>query len=264
MMNKMKKIGLLIFAVGMMWHTPYAWTQPEAELQSVEKIEAWRLRFKQGVSLLKAGKQQEAFETFQSILEEDPYARGSLFLSGVILNQRFQFKEAGTYFERFLKLEPRHAAGLIGAVKAFQGIGDRDKVTLYLGKLNTLKNGGQDPRLNQMKSFEREIIPLKGGQYVSVQEFFTYKISKMDNIWSYVLMKKDAPVNRKLEFIPAPPEETKRIRLGNPNVKGVFLLSESILDANGSVQDVKIRKMFFHKPKYGEVRDAAVAILSQS
>lgn len=226
---------------------------------SEEKKEELRGQFMQGLQFMQQGKYVDALSFFKSNLREDPNAKGSLLMSAVAYVELGQFEEAVENIDPFLKLEPRNSEGLIAGIKSHQGKGNHDEAERLIARLRTLKNEGKDSRLNVMASFERELIPLSGGRKISSQEYFDYTVGKLDPVWRFLL--KDSPTNisRKLDFTPAPAEEASILRQQNPDLKGVYVLSESIY-ADGKLSNVKIHR-FLSAPDYKTVRRYVTEIL---
>ncbi|MEM9399101.1 MAG: hypothetical protein AAF984_02735 [Verrucomicrobiota bacterium] len=231
----------------------------ETVLTPEQKTEL-KARFAQGVKYVEAARYVDALAIFKENLRQDPKAMGSLFMAGVVYNELRQFDEATAYFERFLQLEPKHAAGLIGAIKSNQAVGHENEVKKYIGRLKTLKNTGKDQRLTLMESFEREVIPLSDGSFISAQEYFEFKMSESRPFWIFLLMQDRKMSSRRLELRPAPAEEAKLIRMQNPEVQGVYILTESKYK-DGAITGVKIHKMFMFMPEYEEVRNHAKQLL---
>ncbi|MDX6766646.1 MAG: hypothetical protein SFU85_07640 [Candidatus Methylacidiphilales bacterium] len=228
---------------------------------SPEKAKEFRQRFEAGCKLAADQRIDAALETFAAILAEDPQARGSLLMSGLLLNQQYRFADATTFFSRFAQLEPDHEQGLIGAVKAFHGAGRAEEAEPYRLRLRQLRQLGKSEKLNVMASYEREIIPQTDGRWVSVQEYF--EEADLRPKWSFLLLKDEKTIHRRLQLNRMPEGESKIAREANPSFAPgpVYALSEAIYEG-GEFKRSKIHRLVSGNIPYSEVRKMALEVLA--
>jgi len=212
-----------------------------------EQVIDWKLRFQQGATLAQEGKSNEALAIFTKILSEDPEARGSLLMSGLVHLRKFQFAEALGFIERFRKLEPDHEAGLIGMIKIQQGLGDVAAVEPLRLQLQALRAAGKNPRLQAMWSYEREVLPYKKDYTISVQENLEEQAGRF--VWAYVVLDSKNVILRRLEW-------TKVTMQGATN----YALGETKL-VNGLTNDYKIHRLVKELPDYSKAKSIALEIL---
>lgn len=212
-----------------------------------EQVTIWKKRYQEGAALEKQGKLDEALAVFTEILSQDPDARGSLFKSGVILIRKFQFQEALPFMLRFKKLEPQDVRGTIALIKIYQSLGDSEQVNLLRQSLVTERAGGKNPRLNQMLSYERELIPMKNNRTLSVQDNLDPSPTRFT--WAYVLLDSKNVILRRLELT----------RVQAPNAVQ-YALAEVKSD-QGRTSNYKILSLLDQLPDYLTARAKAVEIL---
>lgn len=229
---------------------------------SPERAAQLRKRFEEGCQLVAQNRLEPALEVFAEILREDGQARGSLLMSGLVENRRFRFAEAASHFERFVQLEPDHAQGLMGMVKALHGLGRVEDAEPYRLRLHRLRQTGKSGKLAVMASYEREIIPSTGGGWVSVQEYFDE--GELKPRWGWLQMKDERTIQRRLQFVRLPESEAKLLREGNPGLASgpVFALSELVYEA-GEFRRTKIHYFLSGSAGYQEVRQRALALLGE-
>lgn len=225
-----------------------------------ERAKELRARFKQGCKFVEQNQLEPALGVFAEILQEDPQARGSLLMSGLVENRRFRFTEAAGFFGRFLALEPNHGKGLIGAVKALEGAGRGAEAAPYRERLHALRAKGDGGKLRAMASYEREIIPMAGGRWVSVQEYFDE--AELKPRWAFLLMKNEQVIARRVQLNLLPEAEARTLRGGNPalGTGKVYALSEEIRQG-GEFKRVKIHRLLGAGSAYPAVRGMALEIL---
>jgi tetratricopeptide (TPR) repeat protein len=225
-----------------------------------EKAKALRQRFEEGCNLVAQLRLEPALEVFGGILREDPEARGSLLMSGIVLNQLHRFDEAAPFFERFAKLEPNHEQGLIGAVKAFHGAGREAEAEPYRLRLFQLRKSGKSEKLKVLASYEREIIPAADGRWISVQEYFDE--ADLRPKWAYLQMKDEKTIGRRLQLNLMPENEAKLARAANASFGSgkVYALSEAIYE-KGEFKRTKIHRLVSGTTPYPEVKKMALEIL---
>lgn len=217
----------------------HAAAQPTAE-----KVAELKTRFARGKALAEDGKFTEALKIFKGILNEDPHAKGSLFMAGVMSNQLYQFGAAADYLDQFLKLEPQHTAGLINAVKANQSLDNDAKVDLYRERLLERRRLKADPVLNLMESYERQRIALKDGGYLSILE--TFEPSGKDPVYTLLRMSAGLRIVSKEELAKAPAD-------GAPEMKGNYLWAEPHYKKE-IMERYEIKKVVPALPSFKELR----------
>ena len=232
-----------------------------AEL-SVEQTRQLRQRFEQGCALVAQNRLEAALEIFAGILREDPEARGSLLMSGLVENQRFRFAEAASFFERFVRLEPSHEQGLMGWIKALHGAGRMEEAEPVRLRLIGLRQSGKSAKLQVMASYEREVVPLPGGGWVSVQEYFDE--AEMKPRWAWLKMEGGQAMGRRLQLVRLPESEARALRDSYPALAAgpVFALSEPVYEG-GEFRRTKIHRFVPGAAGYAEVRAMALAVLAQ-
>jgi hypothetical protein len=221
-----------------------------------------RQRFEEGCGLVAQNRLEPALEVFAGILREDAEARGSLLMSGLVENRRFRFAEAAGFFERFARLEPAHEQGLMGWIKALHGAGraaDAEPVRL---RLIQLRQSGKSAKLRVMASYEREVVPLAGGGWISVQEYFDD--AEMKPRWAWLRMKGEPVVERRLQLVRLPEAEAKTLRASNAALAPgpVFALSEPVYEG-GEFRRTKIHRFVSGAAGYAEVRGLALDLLAE-
>ncbi len=226
-----------------------------------EKTKALRQRFEEGCNLVAQLRLEPALEVFGGILREDPEARGSLLMSGIVLNQLHRFAEAAPFFERFVRLEPNHEQGLIGAVKAFHGAGREGDAEPYRLRLFQMRKTGKSEKLKVLASYEREIIPSADGRWISVQEYFDE--ADLRPKWSYLQMKNEKTIGRRLQLNLMPESEAKLARAANASFGPgkVYTLSEAIYE-NGEFKRTKIHRLVSGNTPYAEVKRMALEVFT--
>ncbi|MEM6886046.1 MAG: hypothetical protein AAF571_13545 [Verrucomicrobiota bacterium] len=209
-----------------------------AQAVSPERQKELREQFLKGKELVDQKRFLGALDIFKTILSEDPQARGSLLMSGLTYNQLLMFSNASEYFDRFLVLEPNHVAGNMGALKAYQSAGLKDKAARARTKLLQLQREGQDPRFKILLSYEREVRKLPNEQVISVQEAFPDKESF---IWKLLLLKnKMTMIERAIEWKRA--DDSQKEIMGVELTTELWILGEPIYQS-GELKEYKIRKI---------------------
>jgi tetratricopeptide (TPR) repeat protein len=226
--------------------------KPAKQPPSQVEIEALRDRFRQGVVLMSQGSNESALKIFNAILDTDPNARGSLLMAGIASNQLGNYLQASDYFDRFLALEPKNSAGLIGAIKANQALNLTPKVDTLRERLVQLRKEGKDIKLNRMISYERQRIPLPGGTGISILESFDD--SNAQAIWSFNLIGPENKLIRRIELISCP-EEFK----GQPDASP-FMLAEPVYEGE-IIARYKIIEGLQEMPSYEPLRNKVVKML---
>lgn len=221
-----------------------------------------RQRFEEGCRLVAQNRLEPALEIFASILREDPEARGSLLMSGLVENQRFRFAEAAGFFERFVRLEPTHEQGLMGWIKALHGLGRVEEAEPLRLRLIQLRRSGKSAKLRVMASYEREVVPQAGGAWISVQEYFDE--ADMRPRWAWLKMKKERVMERHLQLVRLPESEARQLRESNPALGPgpVFALSELVYEGE-EFRRAKIHRFVSGAAGYVEVRDLALKVLAE-
>ena len=203
--------------------------------------EEWKKRFDQGRALYVAGQYEKALALFRQNLQADANAKGSLLYTALAYIQLGDFATAESYADKFSRLEPANAEGLIAAIKIKQALGKEAEVDASRAKLVAERESGREPRLRVMLSYEREVMGRSDGSRISVLESFEPEGSY---VWVYLLLDSDKKtITRRLELAAAPTQA------------GTYVLGESL---QGSY---KIYKVYTGLPAYGEARKAAMAVL---
>jgi len=221
-----------------------------------------RQRFEEGCRLAAEDRLEPALEVFAEILREDGEARGSLLMSGLLENRRFRFAEAAGHLEQFVRLEPDHEQGLMGMVKALHGCGRAGDAEPFRLRLHRLRQTGKSAKLAVMASYEREVIPLPGKGWVSVQEYFDE--GELKPRWSWLQMKDERTIQRRLQWVRLPESEAQLLRAGNPGLAPgpVFALSEPLYEG-GEFRRTKIHQLLSGSAGYVELRQRVLALLAQ-
>lgn len=238
---------------------PFCLRAAPASVPTPDKTQTLRQRFEEGCKLAAQDRPGPALEVFAGILAEDPQARGSLLMSGIILNQQRRFADAAPFFERFARLEPDHEQGLIGTVKAYHSTGRAAEAEPYRLRLFQLRQMGKSPKLKVMASYEREIIGWEDGRWISVQEYFD--AVDLRPKWAYLLMKDDKTIARRIQLNLLPEAEAKIARQANPALgqSRVYALSEPIYEG-GTFVRTKIHRMVSGDTAYAEAKKMALDV----
>jgi len=211
---------------------------------SPDKVAALKARFATGKDMAEKGEFKNALKVFRGILDEDPNARGSLFMSGVMCNQLYDYAAAADYLERFLTLEPQHTAGLINAIKANQGLDNTAKVEQYRTRLFERRRLAVDPVLNLMENYERQRIPLKDGGYLSIQEAFNPHGEEA--VYIVLRLNQAQKVVSKEEVAKAPAN-------AGPEMKGSYLWAEPHYKGD-VIERYEIKKVLPTLPAYKDLQ----------
>lgn len=226
--------------------------KPAKQPPTSVEVEGLKTRFHQGVALMARGANGPALEIFNSILDIDPNARGSLLMSGIASNQMANFLQASDYFDRFLALEPNNSFGLIGAIKANQALNLGPKVDQLRERLIAVRQSGKDPKLSHMMSYERQRIPLPASCGISILESFDDTGAQA--IWSFNYIGPDNKLIRRIELISCP-EELKSQPDASP-----FMLAEPVYNGEVMVR-YKILEGLQTLPAYEQIRNKVVKML---
>jgi tetratricopeptide (TPR) repeat protein len=212
-----------------------------------EQVADWKLRFQKGVALEKQGLRDEALAVFTQILAEDPQARGSLLMSGLIHLKQGQAKKALDFLEKFQQLEPTHEGGLIAMIKVHQSLGQMEQVERYRKKMLEERNSKKNPLLAQLLSYEREVVPLADGNSLSILENLEQGPERF--IWSYVVLDKKNTVLRRLEWTRIKASTSMQYALGEAKLQ------------NGLTDQYKIHRLLNEEPDYLKARELALTLL---
>ncbi|NJK91186.1 MAG: hypothetical protein HC904_04730 [Blastochloris sp.] len=224
------------------------WAPLAIHATSPEKVADWKKRYQDGVQLEKEGRRDEALAVFKGILAEDPQARGSLLMSSLIHARNYEFEKALPFLTSFRQLEPDHEGGLIAGIKIYQGLGRLAEVEALRGQLLTQRASGKNPRLQNLLSYERELLPRPDGT-LSVQENLDEKPDRF--LWAYLVLDSKNVLQRRIEWTPVSvPSGTH------------YALSENFLE-NGKTNQVKIHRLLPEKPDYSTARRIALRLLDQ-
>ncbi|MGF1678415.1 MAG: hypothetical protein ACFCUX_04380 [Candidatus Methylacidiphilales bacterium] len=227
--------------------------------QDEEKVREWKARFEKGRLMAEQDRVAEALEIFSAILLEDPQARGSLLMSGLCYNRLHAYESAVPFFERFLKLQPDHVSGTLGAIKALQSSGRTDRAEALIETLYRLRDEGTDPRLKAMLSFEREAVPQANQTSVSILQSFP---DHKGYAWRILVLDVSGKrITRQVEWKEGGNMERQMMEL-QPD-ESLWILGETIFNADLEVKDYKIHQIMRRKPDYPSAVKAALDILSQ-
>jgi tetratricopeptide (TPR) repeat protein len=247
-----KRYGLILLAGALAGIFPLC----SARAVDGDEAEQLKARFTEGYRFFEVGQYRKALSVFEAIRKVDPNARGSLFLSGMSYIQLLEFDKAVPCFDRFLRLEPDHVSGLIGAIKSNQALGNDEAVGKYRQKLFWLKSRRADKRLEVMINYEREIISVGGGERLSVLETFPDVESTVR--YQGVLIK-GKKVLRRLEWIRAEGAVKTAVDAIYPDKRdqAAFVLAEA-KGENGD--DYKMHEITFTSLDYVTARNALLKV----
>lgn len=223
-------------------------TSLHAQTNDPAKVAALQARFKSGVELFNAGKNDEALKIFDAILAEEPKARGSLFFSAFIQLRRGQYETAASLIDRFLELEPKDFKGIVLAIQANQALRRTAKVEALRKTLFDLEHSGSItavPGLTDTHAmYIRERILLGDGRSIIVGEYFNYKKEPFVVYLAEQIDNSGNPVRRLvLSYAPDPKDA---------NVE-TFALSEYVI-VNGDVKQINIYRQDATRPDYDTCR----------
>lgn len=225
-------------------------TPLRAQTADPAKIAELQARFKSGVDLFNAGKNEEALKVFDTILTEEPKARGSLFFSAFITLRMGQYEKAADFIDRFLVLEPKDFKGLVLAIQANQSLKRVPKVEALRKQLFALRDtvtpvpGITDTRL----MYIRERFKTADGRSIQFGEYFDYKI---EPYMLYLAEQTDSAgaVLRRL-VLSFDPDATKQLP-NDAKAAGqeAFFLSEYVI-VNGEVKQINVYRQESSRPDY--------------
>lgn len=242
-MNSTSRI-LTVGAVALCLGLP---TLSQAEGPSPEKVRELKTRFQEGYAIFARDKDyKKALTIFEGIIAEAPEARGSLLFGGLSLNELGQYEKALSYFERFKKLEPGDAAGVIGSIRAHQSLGNEEKAEALISELRKLKEHGKDRNLPFMRNFERERIPTGDGGFISALEYFELKEEKP--VWAFVRFDKEMKPVERYELV----EGSERASAAIKGDQKAYFFQK--VTEPGTPDGTKILKQHKGKPAYSTVR----------
>jgi tetratricopeptide (TPR) repeat protein len=223
--------------------------------------EELRQRFEQALVLYGQRQWERALRNFQLNLAADAQSRGSLLYGGLTLIHMGKFIEAAIYLDRFVSLEPESPDGLIGAIKAHQALRHDKDVSIYRGRLFSLKESKKDERLNLLRSYEREIVLLAENRQVSCLESLTPNDGGPR--FRFLLIEPPAKTLDSLELVPLSPEHTQTLETTMPQWQGKrphVLARYSRADAGG-FGNLKIEAIFPADAAYEDVRARSLELL---
>lgn len=256
-MNRLPALLLLIAGL------QTATTLPLPAGVSPERAQALRARFTEGCRLVEQNRLEPALEIFAEILREDPQARGSLLMSGLVENRRFRFASAADHLQRFMALEPQHEQGLIGLIKALHSNNRAADAEPYRLRLHHLRSSGKSEKLRAMASFERQIIPLADGQWISAQEYF--EEADLRPRWAWLLMKNEQTIARRLSLNRLSSADSAELQSTQPSLGPgrVYALSETLYE-KGESRGTKIHRLLPASSTFAETTRLATEILTSA
>lgn len=220
----------------------------QAQTTDQAKIAELQAKFKSGVELFNASKNDEALKVFEGILAEEPKARGSLFFSAFIQLHKGQYETAAGLIDRFLELEPKDFKGIVLAIQANQALRRTAKVEALRKTLFELQNAGKIttvPGLTDTHTmYIRERILLGDGRSIIVGEYFNYKSEPYVVYLAEQVDTTGKPVRRLvISYAPDQKDATKES----------FALSEYVI-VNGEVKQINIYRQEETRPDYETCR----------
>ncbi len=160
----MKKIALLLLCL-----SPLICAQ---NIDPQKRLEFER-RFKEAVSFIEKQDYLAARKICDSILKEEPKARGSLLIAGMASLELFESAKAIEYLDTFRKLEPQDPQGLLLLIEAHQEEKKTAKVEALLKELRELRK--TNTKLQSTANFIRERFKSEENKMVIIREYFDFK-----------------------------------------------------------------------------------------
>lgn len=217
-----------------------------AQTTDPAKIAELQAKFKSGVDLFNANKNDEALKIFDSILAQEPKARGSLFFSAFITLRQGQYEKAAAFIDRFIELEPKDFKGIVLGIQANQALRRTAKVEALRKTLFELRgNITAVPGITDTHAmYIRERILLNDGRSIVVGEYFDYKVEPFVVYLAEQVDSTGKPVRRLvLSYAPDAKDANQE----------TFALSEYVI-VNGEVKQINIYRQENTRPDYDTCR----------
>lgn len=160
----MKKIHFLLFLLSSLTFAQ--------EVAPSKRLEFER-RFKEAVAQIEKQDYQAARKICDTIIKEEPKARGSLLIAGMASLELFEPVKAIEYLEAFRKLEPLDPQGLMLLIEANQEDKRTAKVESLIKELFELRK--TNSKLQSTQSFIRERIKTQENRLLLIREYFDSK-----------------------------------------------------------------------------------------
>jgi tetratricopeptide (TPR) repeat protein len=244
---------LFLFLLALVAATPFL----TAQTADPAKLADYQKRFRQGVELAGEGKPAEALKIFDSIIAEEPKARGSLFYAGFVSSQMGEYAKAADYLKKFRDLEPKDFKGLILSIQVSQALKRTAAVESLRRELYDVRKGTNTPGLSDAQMYVREKVIGDKGTLSVISEFFDYQ-KEPYRLWQVEQLDTDGNVGRHL-VLSYSPEDTKKLREKDPRAE-MFFLGEYVI-REGKIAQVNIYRQEFAKPSYEQCRDWMLSAL---
>jgi tetratricopeptide (TPR) repeat protein len=238
-----------------------------APVKNITREDNLRLRYQRGRTLDQQGRWTEALQVFQGILKEEPQARGSLLMAGIVLNKMARYTEAVEHLEKFRKLEPKDFRGIVHLIQAKQALKDEAAVAELKAELIKLRNTPPlQEGLADSLSYRRERIPLsteEGGPYMAILEFFNPELDPFVE-WFADIYNGDGILRRRLVLA----YETQTVALDENKKQRIRTSDAMILGEVRSQEDVPKEFIIYERlekrPTYAEARRAFLQLLRKT
>ncbi len=231
---------------------------PGSAESNPEKIEDFKRRFAQGGELQKAGKYDEARKIYDSILAEEPNARGSLLEAGEISYRLNDLTRADGYLEKLHSLEPNFPGAIELLIQINQSLKRDVKVELLLRDFRALYESGKVPGMRPF--FVRERIKADQ-QVIIISQFFDYTQSP-NTVYMAEVFDSSGNIQRRI-LLNYDDDTTKALRAKDARYQTteVFTWFEHKLVA-GKVTEIDAYLQVFALPDYNKFRSAMYVILA--
>ncbi|HEY8965744.1 MAG TPA: hypothetical protein VIM58_04825, partial [Candidatus Methylacidiphilales bacterium] len=188
-----------------------------AQTTDPAKVAALHEKFIQGLKLAEQAKPEEALAVFDSIIKDEPKAKGSLYYAGLISIQLNQPEKAIDYLNRFHDIDPNDYKHLVLLIQANQMLGKDLRVEEYRKALYALRTSGTPiPGLTDEKAFTREKIFDKTAGEIDINEYFDPKAAPQI-AWEVLQLNDQGKVTRNL-LVAQNKDATDALRKTNPKL----------------------------------------------
>jgi tetratricopeptide (TPR) repeat protein len=238
-----------------------------APAKNITREDNLRLRYQRGCTLDQQGRWSEALQVFQGILKEEPQARGSLLMAGIVLNKMARYTEAVEHLEKFRKLEPADFRGIVHLIQAKQALKDEAAVAELKAELIKLRN---TPPLQEglagSLSYRRERIPLsteEGGPYMAILEFFNPELDPFVE-WFADIYNGDGILKRRFllgyesSAVTVSPTKKERVRASDAMILGEVRSQEDV------PKEFIVYQRLEKRPTYAEARRAFLQLFRKT
>ncbi|SDU06118.1 Tetratricopeptide repeat-containing protein [Verrucomicrobium sp. GAS474] len=232
-----------------------------AQTTDPAKVAALHEKFMQGLKLAEQAKPEEALAIFDSIIKDEPKAKGSLYYAGLIAIQLNQPEKAIDYLNRFHAIDPDDYKHLVLLIQANQMLGRDIRVEEYRKSLYALHNSGKPiPGLTDDKAFPREKVFDKGAGETDLNEYFDPKADPQI-AWELIQRDDQGRMTRHI-LLAYNKEATDALRKSDPKLATaeVWLFGETVIK-DGKLVQYNLYRQEVALPSYSDFRKWALDAL---